>query len=82
MIVKRSTETGTTRSCSACQRKIKPGQWMVDFVTMNNETLYGRAQVSTHVTCLRKAIADVPDEDVQAFQKLRNAMVTSGKAFP
>lgn len=68
--------------CGHCSRKIRPGQWVLEWLKLDNEGLYSKQKVVTHVTCLRQLLVDVPDESEEAFLSLRNQMKVSGRAFP
>jgi hypothetical protein len=69
-------------SCGHCDRKIRPGQWVLEWLKLDNEGLFTKLRVTTHVKCLRGLLADAPDESEEAFLALRNQMKVSGRVFP
>jgi hypothetical protein len=65
-------------SCQQCDRKVKAGQWIL-WISQHDTAL---RRMVVHVACVRKLIADVPDEDQDAFEKLRERILATGQAFP
>lgn len=70
--------------CGHCDGKIKPGEWVLDWLKLDRESLFTKQRVVTHIECVRKLIAEagVPEESERAFRRLREKMVVTGKVFP
>jgi hypothetical protein len=68
--------------CGHCTNKIRSGQWVLEWLKLDNEGLFSKQKVVTHVSCLRKLLVDIPDESEEAFLALRNQMKVSGRVFP
>jgi hypothetical protein len=66
-------------SCQHCKRKVKAQQWILHLQLMDVDTL---RRTVIHVKCLRAMIADVPDEDEDAFESLRAQILATGQVFP
>jgi hypothetical protein len=69
-------------SCGHCDKKIRSGQWVLEWQKLDNEGLYTKLRVVTHVSCLRQLLMDVPLESEEAFLLLRDQMKVSGRVFP
>lgn len=71
--------------CRHCGLAVKPGQWVMRQKFPNNPIT--DRTVTFHVACMRKLIADVPDDvnlNTQkiGFDRLREKIAASGHAFP
>lgn len=69
--------------CGHCDRVLRTGQWVLEWLKLDNEGLYTKVRVQTHVECLRKLLADVPWENKKdQFDALRAEMAATGLVFP
>lgn len=51
------------RKCPACKRALRPGQQAIHLKLLAKA--FADTDIHIHVACIRKAIADVPEDDVE-----------------
>jgi hypothetical protein len=69
-------------SCAHCARKVKTGEWLLEWVKNDNVSLDSKVRYVTHVRCIRRVIADVPPDGEEAFHELRQLIAATGNPFP
>jgi hypothetical protein len=69
-------------TCAHCNCKVRAGEWILEWVKADNVELDSKVRYVTHVRCIRRVIADVPADGIEAFEELRSLIAATGNPFP